>query len=76
MVASQSARKAGLPPMNINKAMNLGAAAQGRNGRPKPKKKPRPEWGTGHAGGARLKKDVRIFAPMGRLDEAPPMVRV
>ena len=67
MLAAQSARKAteqGLGKLNIGKAINL-AQPSGRHGKPvRRKKPPRPEWGSGHAGGARMKKDLRVFTPM------------
>lgn len=61
--ATQSARRAGLPPMkNIGLAMKT--APTERAARAK-RRKARPEWGQGHAGGARMRKDNGMrFAPL------------
>ena len=74
-LATQSARVKGLPPMNVAKAMrppptNRVAKAKRRA--------QRPEWGQGHAGGARLKKDIRpVHSPtMGGWSPPAHAVRV
>ena len=61
--ATQSARRSGLPPMkNIGLAMKT--APTERAARAK-RRKARPEWGQGHAGGARMRKDNGMrFAPL------------
>ena len=58
-LATQSARKVQMPKMNVAKAM--AAAPTDKQLRAK-KLKNRPEWGKGHAGGARMKKDLRPMA--------------
>lgn len=83
MLAAQSARKAsdqGLGKLNIGKAIHF-AQPSGRHGKPvRRKKQPRPEWGSGHAGGARMRKDARVFTPINAggfgHDAHTPMVRV
>jgi hypothetical protein len=69
-VATQSARVRGLPPMNVAKAMKPVPTMRARAAK---KRAQRPEWGQGHAGGTRLKRDVRVFAAS---PPGPPAVRV